>query len=835
MVLNELNNLKVHGEAISEEEKQDIYNTLFKKGKKVSIGQIESYFKNAGKVGKEESDFLSGIDLQGFKSSLSSFGKFRGIFGDDAFRDDYIKMEEDIIFWATIYGNDKKFLKSKLEEVYGDVLTDEKVIKRILGFKFEGWGNLSKEFLLLEGGSKKDGCKRTIIEALWETNDNLMQLLSSDYTYIEELNSKMKKQIKDISEWSMEDLDAMYLSAPVKRMVWQTLKIMKDIQFVTGRTPDRIFVEMPREDGEKGKRTESRKKKLMDLYGALKTEEKLWKSDIEQRSEAEFRMKKLYLYYIQMGKCMYTGETIDLYELLNNNTKYDIDHIYPQHYVKDDSLDNNNVLVLKTENGRKSDEYPLNRDIQSKMQHTWKFLLDKGFMTPEKYKRLTRTQGFSEEELADFINRQLVETRQGTKAITQIIQQSYPNAEVIFSKAGVVSNFRKRFDLLKVRSINDFHHAKDAYLNIVVGNTYYVKFTKNPLNFIREARGNYSGKYAYHMDKIFLYDVTRNEETAWIAPTGKNKEEKLKSNTGSIKTVRKMMSKNTPLITKRCYIDHGGITREDTIYGKAKAKEQVYLPVTSSNARLSDVTKYGGRTSIHTQCYALVSYKVKGKQVLSLEALPIFIGNVEEIPDASILNYLQKAIQFENGDKQVTELQLKLRCIRYKSLIKINGFYYCITGRTKNSIYLDNAESLILDDSWNMYIKKLEKANSTNQYENQYDNMISSEKNVELYCILLYKLTNSIYKNKKASIIDSLEKGRLKFEKLDLSQQVYTLMQIVSWFGLKNIAIDLSYIDAGAHAGVCVLNKKIQDCKEAKLYITSPTGLYRKEIDLLSL
>lgn len=33
--------------------------------------------------------------------------------------------------------------------------------------------------------------------------------------------------------------------------------------------------------------------------------------------------------------------------------------------------------------------------------------------------------------------------------------------------------------MIKVREVNDFHHAKDAYLNIVVGNTYYVKFTKD--------------------------------------------------------------------------------------------------------------------------------------------------------------------------------------------------------------------------------------------------------------------------------------------------------------------------------------------------------------------
>ena len=46
-------------------------------------------------------------------------------------------------------------------------------------------------------------------------------------------------------------------------------------------------------------------------------------------------------------------------------------------------------------------------------------------------------------------------------------------------KAPVVSRFRQDFKFIKVREMNDLHHAKDAYLNIVVGNTYFVKFTKD--------------------------------------------------------------------------------------------------------------------------------------------------------------------------------------------------------------------------------------------------------------------------------------------------------------------------------------------------------------------
>ena len=40
--------------------------------------------------------------------------------------------------------DDKKFLREKIVEKYSDRIDDKK-LKRILGFKIKGWGNLSKE------------------------------------------------------------------------------------------------------------------------------------------------------------------------------------------------------------------------------------------------------------------------------------------------------------------------------------------------------------------------------------------------------------------------------------------------------------------------------------------------------------------------------------------------------------------------------------------------------------------------------------------------------------------------------------------------------------------
>ncbi|MGN0350994.1 MAG: type II CRISPR RNA-guided endonuclease Cas9 [Roseburia sp.] len=828
MVLNELNNLRVHGEKISVDTKQDIYNELFVRKNKVTVKDLEKYFISQGIVDPGETDFLSGIDLEGgIKSSLSTLHKFKGIFGEDVLLEKNRNIIENIVFWITVYGDDKKFVKDRIEEKYPGVLAEAQ-IKRITGFKFSGWGNLSKEFLNMSGTARED--QRSILTALWETNDNLMELLSERYTYKDALAEKISVAEKELSEWSYEDLDGMYLSAPVKRMIWQTIKIMNELTEVLGKTPDRVFVEMPREDGEKGTRTISRKKKISELYATLGKEGKDWRAEVDAREEADFKIKKLYLYYMQMGRCMYTGKPIDLDLLLKDNTAYDIDHIYPRHFITDNNIDNNLVLVDKRANARKSDTYPIDADIQSSQSVFWKSLLNKKFLSKEKYYRLTRKTQFSEEEKASFIARQLVETRQGTKAITQIIQQAFPNTTVVFSKAGEVSKFRQHYDMEKVRSVNNLHHAKDAYLNIVVGNTYYVKFTNNPLNFIKKAEKDPNNSaYKYHMDKIFEYDVVRGTETAWIGTA--------QGSSPTLNTVKSTMKKNTPLITKRSYVTHGALTRKDTVWSTEKAKNLVYLPM-SSDPRLADVTKYGGRSDIATQCYCLVEYKLKGKRVLSIEALPVYLGDIETLSEEKILEYLSMMLTEENSGKSVTDVVLKYKCIRMKSKIKLDGHYYYIAGRTDPSIYIENAVELYLDYKLERYIKKVEKAKTTGDYgEKERDGklIITKENNELVYSKFLMKLESHDYSQRKVSIYETLDDGQEKFSQLTVEDQCNVLLQIVIWFGTVCIGVDLSLIGGGNKKGICRMNKRVTNATELKLVCSSPTGLLEHTIDLLAL
>lgn len=844
MVLNELNSVKIAGEPISVELKQEIYETLFMSGKPITRKKLCDFLVARGQIRKGDESLVSGIEDR-FHNYLSSVGKFNGVFETPYLDREHILMIEEIIRLGTIYGDSKKVFREQIQKNYGErsnasFTLSQKQIQRIAGFKFSDWGRCSKAFFELEGASKDDGVVRTIMTALWETNDNLMQLLSPDrYTYAETLNGMVTRGDKALSEWTIDDLDDMYLSAPVKRMTWQALRVLSEIEEIMGKPPKRVFVEMTRENRTKGTRTKSRKSQLLELYGNsdLKKEQREWIAELESREESDFRIKKLYLYYCQMGRCMYTNEPIDLEQLMDDNV-YDIDHIYPRHFVKDDSIENNLVLVKKVKNAHKSDEYPIEPDIQNRCIGLWKDLREKNLISKEKYDRLTRKTQFSLDERVGFVQRQLVETGQGTKAITQILQEALPKeSDVVFSKAGVVSQFRQNFEIWKSRSVNDFHHAQDAYLNIVAGNVYFTKFTKNPRNFIKEAlKHSNEEQYKYHLSKMYEHTVQRGTDIAWISEkNGKN---------NSIYTVKKQVFKATPLISRRSYIKTGAITGKDTNIGvqiTKNAKAGAYFPLKTSDARLADVTKYGGKSGISMAAYSLIAYNEGGKARRSIEPIPSYImkdGRLDSNGRKELLSYYEKTISADSKKKCSDFRMLYHPVIKFNSLMRIDGYYYYIGGKTQNSYYLYNAVPLKLSAEETMYVKKIDKAIQKSDYgEVDSDNqkILTEQRNVELFYAILKKLNNGIYKNRRGGLWASLEHGEDVFSTLDLPEQCKVLQNLISVFAMNTQNIDLSLLKEAPHAGKMTMTKNIEKLEECVLINQSVTGLYSSEVDLLHL
>ena len=774
MVLNEINNIKIDNERISVEAKQGIYNDLFTRGNKVSKKKIKEYLVKHN-FARDDVE-ITGLSDETCTTKLASLGKFRSIFGD-VDKQSNKDIIENIIYWSTIYSGDRKIIKEKIEEKYPN-LFDKKQLNKILGFKFEGWGNLSRKFLEQQGTSKVTGEINSILGFMWDGQENLMELLSDNYTFTEQLGGMADNTIRPLSDWKIEDLEDMYLSPSVKRSVWQTMKIVDELQSVIGYAPKRVFVEVTRGDGEK-ERTTSRKQKLIDLYKSIKGEAKDWIKEIEDRDENAFKSRKLFLYYMQQGMCMYSGERIDLHNLMNDSI-YDIDHIYPRHFTKDDSIHNNLVLVKRQLNADKSD-MPITKEIQTKMHGRWKALLAGGFISSEKYARLTRNSyTFSDEEKAGFINRQLVETSQATKAITRIFSQAFDNdTKIVFSKARLVSDFRQKFELPKSRVLNCYHHANDAYLNIVVGNSYYVKFEGNPARFIKESKGKEDEKkYKYHLSKFFENTVQNKNEIAWSVGEGNN----------TITTVKRTMAKYSPLVTYKTEEGKGEYFK-DTILPKSIAKPIVYTGLKTKNTPLNDVTKYGGRTSIGTSGYCFVKYTEKNKEVRKFETLPIYLGGSKSLSIERIQEYL-KELYTKKGMSQAAEsVEVLIKFVPQKTELVLDGYKYVIAGSSDNMMYLNGMIQINMDTDTIEYMHKIEKAKEKGDYtevDKYGDKIITIKKNLYILDKLIEKMESNTFKNKKNILTKIIKNGRGKFEELEIPKQVTIILDIINnMYGIK--------------------------------------------------
>lgn len=836
-VLNELDNVRI-GETMQKlplRLKEKVMDNLFSCYKHVSRTKFIKYLVSEG-IDKKEAESISGLDGD-FKSSLSSLIDMKHILGNDFSREDAEKMIQDI----TIFGGDKKMLKNRLHREFS-YLTPEQLTS-LTRLSYDGWGRLSKEFLVNLLPAEGDSCEvlvdhtsgevLNIISAMRQTSYNLMELLGSRFGYgqaIEERNRKEEGQ----GRITYKDVEDLYISPAVRRPLWQALKIVREIVKITGKEPSKIFIEMARENGEKGKRTISRKARLQALYKKCRDDTRDWAKELEGKSEEDFRSDRLYLYYTQMGRSMYTGKPIDINRLFDRNV-YDIDHIYPQSLTGDDSLDNR-VLVEKTVNAKKGDTYPLSsaldgcyisgqqiriQDIQKEMRPFWHMLLEKELISKEQYNRLSRTIPLSDAEKAAFIGRQLVETRQSTKACAELLSKAYPQTRIVYTKAGNASRFRQYGGFIKVRDMNDYHHAKDAYLNIVVGNVFDTRFTSNPLHFLK---GNHQA-YSLNTEALYGHKVSRNGVDAWIPAEKDEKGQVIEGHEGTMGTVRKWMRKNNILFTRMPYERKGELFKENIL---KKGKGQVPI---KGNSPVSDIKKYGGYNMAKVAYMMLVKREEKGKSVYLLESIPIHLKESLKT-DNERLEYCKK-IWDAQGDKYINP-EICISKILFQSLLEIDGFKAHISRKTNNRFAMRNAQELCMDNALAGVLKNVlkfihRKTVQKDAVITKYDG-VSDDNTLALYDLFVKKLSSSIYRKKYATQADFLCQSKDKFKNLSLEERCEVLGSILHLFQCNPVLSDLHLLGGKKSTGTILLNKKIKPEDHVYLIEQSVTGFFEKRI-----
>ena len=819
-VLNEINTLSVNGERIPVDVKQKLYLECFMKRKKVTRKAIKDFLLANGFYTKDDLETLAGID-DAIKSSLSSHIAFKKMLGSGKITAD----DAERIICRRTCTEDKSRFTSWINETYPHLSEEDR--RYISNLRFKDFARLSRELLCDLYGtetSSKTGEASSIIDKMWNENLNLMEILSERYTYrrqIEAINGEYyQANPKSIDERMRE----MCISNAVKRPILRALDIVSDVVKAMGCAPQKIFVEMARGGmpDEKGKRTKSRYQKLKELYSKCELDdaremESLLDAMGDDR-ERKLQGEKLFLYYLQLGRSMYSGARIDI-EHLSDKT-YDIDHIYPQSKVKDDSVLNNKVLVLSEENGLKGDKYPIAADVRRKMAAWWKLLLDNELITPEKYGRLTRHTPFDENEEWGFINRQLVETRQSTKAVAAFLKERYPSSEIVYVKAGMVSEFRQEFDLLKSRTVNDLHHAKDAYLNIVVGNVYNERFTRKWFLENRE-------KYNLKISTLFSRQVIVGDRLVWDGS----------ASVGRVKKV--IQNKNAIHLTRYTFCRKGGFYDQKPV----KAAEGL-VPLKKG----LPTEKYGGYNKPSAAFFVLTKYSSGNKTELML--IPVEVLNAREFAENELfaVRYATQAIEKIIGKSvDSVELPLGMRQIKINPIFDFDGMRMCLAGKANGgrSIIVSMIMPLLLDYKWQVYIKAIDrfvnnkKEHPAMKYSQPFDK-ISKEENCDLFDILTLKMGNATYVKRPNNPVNTLIKGRDAFVALDIYEQCKCLLQIIAVFSRASGGCHLESIGGKPKAGATTLSSALSNWKKnysvVQIVDQTASGLYEsRSCNLLEL
>ncbi|MBQ8374503.1 MAG: type II CRISPR RNA-guided endonuclease Cas9 [Clostridia bacterium] len=811
-VLNQLNKIKINEQPISVELKQKLFHDLFLTRKKVTKKAMRDYLVANGYVSQGEAKELSFSGFDGeLQANMNSYITLKSKLGD--FVDSHLEVCEEIILWHTL-NTDKAVVESQILEKYGNEPIVKEKIKELKGLtSFKDFGRLSRELLCeLSGGVEPTtGENYTILGLLYRTNANFNEILNDKrYTFlqaIEEENSGSKDEI------GYEDLEELYVSPMVRRGIWQALQMTEEYVRAVGKAPDKIFLEVTREHEAEKQRTQSRKNQLLALYENCKDCKDISAllEQLNSKTDSELRQERLYLYFKQLGRCAYTGKSIDLEEL--STDLYDVDHIMPRSITKDDGLENK-VLVLRAKNAEKSDTYPLPSGFTDQ-QSFWKILKAKGLMGEKKYALLTRTAPLTEEDFRSFISRQLVVTNQTVKAVAELLKRKYgaQGTRIVYSKAANVSDFRQRFNLVKCRETNDLHHARDAYLNIVVGNVYDTKFTCAGDYFYRKD----DAWREYSLKTLFFRDV----EGAW-------------KKVESICIVKRILAKPSMIVTRYAFVNKGGFY-DETVYGKGD--NGVSVP-RKGVGPYTQTEKYGGFKSLSTAYFTIVASKdKKGNLIKTIEAVPVLVdyqckGNVERL-----LEYFSS-----NG---LIEPKILVAKLKVKSLISVNGFKGWIAGITGKQILLHKAQQWFTDEKTDLYVKNLVKLADWDRTGKLDENerlaegfpMVTNRngevklavdrvQNLCLYDEILENLNKPIYRgvSGSASFAQKIAGKKEQFGSLSVLEQAKVLLQIIRFMKCNAECADLTLLNDVATCGKLLINKNITGV-DFKIIHQSPCGL----------
>jgi CRISPR-associated endonuclease Csn1 len=399
------------------------------------------------------------------------------------------------------------------------------------------------------------------------------------------------------------------------------------------------------------------------------------------------------------------------------------------------------------------------------------------------------------------------------KAVAELLKERYPNSEIVYSKARLVAQFRQAFDCLKSRTFNDLHHAKDAYLNIVVGNVYHMRFSRQWFDP--------NSRYSIKTEALFKNPVSVRGELVWDGAR-------------SLDKVKKVIHKNNAHFTKYAFFKTGGLFDQNPV----RAGEGL-VPLKKGLS----TEKYGGYNGAAIMFFIPVRYEVKNTHEITIMSVELMYGKRFLADMVFAERYTYERLKKILG-KEVKDVSFPMgrRPWKVNTMLSLDGFRVCITGGANRgkAIIVQPVMQFSAGGEWEFYIKKLEmlvqKAEERPNYiySEEYDKVTVS-KNMELYRLYVDKLKNTIYMKRCNVPTLTLEEGINEFEALpSVVDQAKALLNIHQLFCRNSGGCDLSAIGG---KGKSVARSRIstnvsnwmKQYRRATIVDSSPSGLWAKE------
>lgn len=325
-VINELKQIRVNGYKLTNEIQQDILKNLFMKKSGAITDKI---FKNYLSHSKDFEMYQGELNVTGYSADgrfANNMQSYYDFFGPDGIFSETDYTEEDadqIIEWITVF-EDKDILEKKVRSCY--LQLNDCQIKQIIQKKYKGWGSLSKKLLTEKYYiDPASGCKKSIFDMMLETDDNFMQVLNHEQYHFQKMIDEYNK-IDTSQKLNYKVVENLATSPATKRGIYQALRVVDEVVQYMGYEPESIVIEMAREK-QVSKRTEDKKKYLLNLYTKAKQQIEDYQKLMGELNQFEqIDSQKLFLYFIQEGKSLYSGRSLSLEDLKD----YEIDHIIPR-------------------------------------------------------------------------------------------------------------------------------------------------------------------------------------------------------------------------------------------------------------------------------------------------------------------------------------------------------------------------------------------------------------------------------------------------------------------------------------------------------------------------